>query len=172
MPHIPNARRLRVTRADRDILLAWQEGVHLTTSTGLEIDELRDLVTADRIELAAALRIRGDQALAASSNRDAISRYYYSMYHCLRAATFHTYGGDDHQSHNDLPRRLPTTFPNRAIWANELKDARERRNSADYDPYPKSEPSWYTIATNLQSQARDLLRVTRAYLRARGCRYL
>ena len=43
------------------------------------------------------------------------------------------------------------------VWSNKLKDARERRNAADYDPYPKSEEAWRHTAESLLPDARALI---------------
>jgi uncharacterized protein (UPF0332 family) len=99
-----------------------------------------------------------------------ISRAYYAMYHSLRAVAYIYHGGDDHQQHSDLPQRLPSDFPDVAIWGNQLKSAREYRNQADYDPYPKSIAYWRDIAQLVDSDSKVLLPLTRNYLRSKGCR--
>ena len=80
--------------------------------------------------------------------------------------------GDDFEEHQTLPGKSPDDLPDRAMWSNALKDARERRNAADYDPYPKSDGAWRDIATSLRTEARALSVVIRVYLRSKGCRYL
>lgn len=171
MPLIPAHNRLRIARANRELILAWAEGVHLEAVTGISLADLRQLVTSDRIQLAAAFATQGDRLMTATPAhfRDATSRFYYSMYHSMRAAVFFDHGGDDNQAHSELPRHTPRTFPDRDIWSNRLKSAREHRNSADYDPYPKSDMAWRGVATELQGHAHDLLRESRAFLRGVGC---
>lgn len=150
---------------------AWDEGVYLRTTTGRELADLRDTVVSDRVQFAALLLSRGNRLVASTPPhyRDAISRFYYSMYHAMRAAVYYDYGGDDHQAHSALPRSTPASFPDRELWSNRLKSARERRNGADYDPYPKAESAWRDSAVELQTQAEQLLRVTRRFLRDLGC---
>jgi hypothetical protein len=80
--------------------------------------------------------------------------------------------GDDRDDHLDLPKFQPKGFPKVELWQNRLKVAREARNRADYEAYPKTESAWYNDASDLCSQAEELLRLCRKHLRARGCTYL
>jgi hypothetical protein len=91
------------------------------------------------------------------------------MYHALRSAAYMHYGGDDHQEHSELPKKVPQDFPNHDFWANQLKSAREYRNQADYDPYPKSNAYWQSIATSVAADAANLMPIVTAYLRSKGC---
>lgn len=104
--------------------------------------------------------------------RDAVSRYYYSMYHAMRAVVFYVEYGDDYQAHSELPNRTPTDFTNASSWQNTLKDARERRNAVDYEPYPKSDAAIRKTAEAMRSQAADLIRESRSYLKIKGCSHL
>lgn len=104
--------------------------------------------------------------------RDAVSRFYYGMYHGLRAVSYHFHGGDDHEAHSELPRYVPAGFPDADLWSNRLKSARERRNSADYDPHPASPAAWRLIAEELETHATELIATVRHHLRAEGCQYL
>jgi len=79
---------------------------------------------------------------------------------------------DDHEKHSDLPKHIPGDFPNGPGWQNSLKDARERRNAADYDPYPRPTGHWEVDARRIQREAADLLAESRAYLLTKGCRFL
>ncbi len=36
--------------------------------------------------------------------RVAVGRYYYAMYHAMRAVVYFRTPGDDHEQHSDLPR--------------------------------------------------------------------
>ncbi len=74
--------------------------------------------------------------------RVAVGRYYYGMYHAMRAVVYFHVTGDDHEQHSVLPRSMPADFPDADFWKNALKDARLRRNEADYDPYPMSDVSF------------------------------
>ena len=91
------------------------------------------------------------------------------MYHSLRAATFFSYGGDDHEKHVELPLKLPHDFPDRANWENALKNARLERNKADYDPYPKREASFRDSAIVQIVVARSLPPIVGIYLKGKGC---
>ncbi len=91
------------------------------------------------------------------------------MYHAMRAAAYLSYGGDDHESHSELPKKVPDDFPDQALWKNDLKDARLARNAADYDPYPRGRKSWEARALAMKVRADNLIRETRTYLRGQGC---
>lgn len=171
MPTIPTALRGRVTRAEKGLVEAWREGVSLEQRTGQTIDNLRHLVTVDRLTLARATKLRADHMMDMQPPhyRDAISRYYYAMYHAARATTYFHHGGDDFEGHSTLPAHLPGDFPNRVTWSNLLKDARERRNEADYEPYPKSNGAWRSVAIALQGNAVTFMSEARLYLKAKGC---
>ncbi|MBI1927864.1 hypothetical protein HYR99_26945 [Candidatus Poribacteria bacterium] len=101
--------------------------------------------------------------------RNAISRYYYSMYHAMRACVFVFHGGDDYQEHSKLQSHIPNDFPTGSNWKNILKNARELRNRADYEPYPKSNTTWKQYALSLKNDADLFLSSTRTYLQNKGC---
>jgi hypothetical protein len=152
----------------------WTEGVFLEGDTGRTLDELRDRAASDRLALAAACIRRAAAMMRARPPmyRDAVSRSYYAMYHAWRAVAFYVHGGDDHQEHKRLPDFDPPGLGNSALWQNRLKDAREARNRADYRAYPKAETAWQREAQLRQAHAIELVRLCRAYLKVRGCRYL
>ena len=77
--------------------------------------------------------------------------------------------GDDYEQHSKLPRNIPDDFPSGPIWQNILKDARDVRNRADYEPYPKSNTAWNFNALNLKKNADQLLSTSRNYLQTKGC---
>jgi uncharacterized protein (UPF0332 family) len=170
----PPTSLLRLSKAEKKLIGAWREGVHLESSTGRSLEELRQRSTADRWGLARAFRRQGDRMIAAQPPlyRDALSRFYYSMYHAMRAVVFFAEGGDDHQEHKKLPAYTPTDFPQAPLWQNALKDARTKRNAADYDAYPKSEKAYRAGALELQTKAQELEKLSRAYLIAKGCAHL
>ncbi|MEV8420029.1 HEPN domain-containing protein [Streptomyces niveus] len=129
---------------------------------------------ADRIALAEDFLTTADRLMRSRPPefRSAISRYYYSMYHAFRAVAYFNEGGDDKESHSALPGAVPRDFPDSAIWQNELKDARSRRNAADYDPYPILPAAWRDVAKDLQSKTPTLLALAGSYLKKRGCKHL
>jgi len=162
---------LRVSKAKAKELKLWKEGVGLEQQLGQQFPALCARATKDRIELASHF-LRTGKRLSKNNgplNRSAISRFYYSMYHAARAVTFHQRHGDDHEKHSQLPMSIPDDFPQRAIWGNELKNARELRNAADYDPYPKSDASWFGDVQYLEQQATGLMKECVLYLRNKGC---
>ncbi len=161
----------RFAEAKKKMLDDWGEGVSIAARSGHSLEELRHRVVVDRVALAAGCRARGARLLQVDPPlyRDAISRFYYSTYHSFRAVVFFRFGGDDHEKHSDLPSHLPPDFPGLEIWANDLKSARETRNAADYDLYPKAEGAWRADALLLQTTAKDALSAARVYLRTKGC---
>jgi len=160
----------RVTTAPKKLIDGWKEGRHLETESTHTLDELLARVASDRIGLARSL-LRDAERLAAQQPplyRASVSRGYYAMYHAMRAAAFVYHGGDDHQEHKILPTKAPGDMTDQDKWSNKLKDARERRNQADYDPYPKSERAWRGIAHAVLPDARAFIVEVRSYLRAKG----
>lgn len=169
----PKERLLRISKATKSTIQGWAEGVQIETSTGRPISELTDRASADRLALSRSFLKDGEamMALTPALYRSAISRFYYSMYHAMRAVSYYRHGGDDHERHSVLPGHTPVDFPNQAIWQNALKNARDYRNAADYDPYPKSSASWGTTAQSLATDAKGLLEESRRYLRLKGSRF-
>lgn len=165
---------LAVSKAGKADLSAWGRGIHLEASTGRTLEELRHRVVADRIVLAASLRVDGVACATESTGayRSAVSRFYYCIYQAGRAVVYFQKGGDDHQEHSSLPGQLPGDFPDRNRWLNAMTGARLDRNRADYDPYPKSPRAWRGTALSWQAVATDFLATCRAYLRLKGCSYV
>lgn len=168
---IDTQRLLRVGLAKAKDQSAWLEGISLEKTARQTIDELRRRVVIARLSLAKDMRAYSAFALGASKpmHRLVISRSYYCMYHAMRSVAYIYYGGDDHQQHSDLPQKIPNDFPDHAMWGNQLKSAREYRNQADYDPYPKSASYWKAIATSVSADANKLMPVVVTYLRDKGC---
>lgn len=162
---------LRISKASQKGLTAFRDGVYITSVTTRTIDDLRDQACADRLRLAEDFAQVGDRLMRArpSQYRSAIGRYYYSMYHSMRAAVFYMYDGDDHQRHDALPGHTPSDFPSAALWENRLKNARGHRNDADYDPYPAYGGEFRQPALDLQAQAHALSPLVRTYLQGKGC---
>jgi len=171
MRRLPDARLLRVSKATKREIAAWVEGKNLSDSAAATIADLEQDVCVHRYRLARLHFSHGNQLLrnTAPSYRGAISRYYYSIYNGLRACAYIYHHGDDHEQHSDLPKHLPRDFPNVAQWQNALKDAREIRNRADYDPYPRRHSSFQTDAMQLSSNASGALPLVKSYLQSKGC---
>lgn len=171
MPHFASSTALRrVATAQKKLIDGWKEGRHLERESSHTLEELLARVAADRIGLARSL-LRDAERLAAQHPplfRASVSRGYYAMYHAMRAAAFVFHGGDDHQEHKALPTKAPADMPEPDKWSNKLKDARERRNQADYDPYPKSELAWRGFASAILPDAKALIVEVRTYLRTKG----
>ena len=164
-------RLVRVGKACAGIIQSWKEGVDLQQQSGKPIDDLCLEVASGRWRLAYDMRAAANGCLARKVPlvRDAISRYYYALYHAMRAAAFVYHQGDDHESHKALPGKVPVDFPNHPYWSNQLKSARDYRNRADYDPYPRGTRHWHPIAVLLKSDADKLLPAARTYLIGKGC---
>lgn len=165
---------LRISRSKKSTIESFSEGVLLEHSSNHTIDELRHRATADRLRLAEHFLAAGDVLMKSrpTQYRHAIGRYYYSMYHAMRAVVYFMHGGDDHEQHVILPSKTPRDFVDHAVWQNNLKDARTRRREADYDPYPAAKLSWRRSANDLSLQAPELIRLSRDYLKMKGCQYL
>lgn len=163
--------RLRVSQAKKSLITNWGEGVFIEAETGQTVTQLLHRATVDRFELALDFRRRSRQLFTPPANnyRDAVSRLYYAMYHAARAVVFFANRGDDNQDHQVLPASIPADFPNTAIWANRLKTARDNRNRADYDPFPRGGAFWRLLASNLSNEVDDFIVVARQYLRGKGC---
>ena len=162
---------LRVGKASKKVLDFYSEAAHLTSLTSKTISQLCEQVCVDRLIMADRLVLTGDKLMRTRpvEYRSAVSRYYYAMYHSVRAVVYYAHGGDDHQAHSTLPSNLPKDFPSHSIWLNDLKDARSFRNDADYDPYPFADSDWKPVAADLATKAPLLAKEARLYLRKKGC---
>jgi uncharacterized protein (UPF0332 family) len=173
MPKIlPRKRFLRVSMAASDTIKSWKEGISLAQDSGQTLDKLMAKVAADRLAFAYSQYAHARKLMKSTPGlyRSAISRYYYAMYHAVRACVFISNSGDEYEAHSILPSHIPPNFdPTGRDWQGVLKSARFDRNRADYEPYPKNNGAWRKTAMALQSDAADLLKVARLYLRGKGC---
>jgi len=165
------AQLLRLSKSNQKQLKAFRDGVYITSTTGRSLDDLRDQATSDRLDFAEACLSVGNKLMRTRpiEYRAAIGRFYYAMYHAMRATVFYANDGDDYQRHETLPQHTPSDFPSNAVWENRLKNARGYRNDADYDPYPIAAVDFSVAAKDLQGHAHTLLLIVRTYLRAKGC---
>ncbi len=164
----------RVSEASQKLRANWNEGISLEGRSGHTLDELRHRSVADRLALAqdARRRARLLHTLNPPMHRDAISRYYYSLYHAFRAVAYFVNDGDDYEEHSRLPTGIPDDFGNADEWRNRLKHARLTRNRADYNAYPKSDAAWRTDCERIAIMASTSIAACRNYLSGKGCRYL
>lgn len=144
-------------------------------AAGHSVASMRGLAARDRIQLANGFLATGDALVRravrqseAASARSAISRYYYAMFQAARAVVFIAHQGDDHNDHQELPKRLPDQFPQRTHWVNQLKSARIARNDADYGPYPKSLSGWLAQARQIGGDAHDFVALADGHLTTMG----
>lgn len=159
---------LRFRKAQVHLL---KNGVRLQAIGGAAIDDLLLRASADRLALAhyfleAAAKLR---RMRPGSFRNSTSRSYYSIYHAARTVPFVFHAGDDHQDHKDLHNGIPDEFPDFERWRNDLKEARLRRNEADYDPYPRPDAEFADVSKVQLRVATDFLHVAEQYLRGKGC---
>ena len=166
---LPRARLVRISKSQKEVINNWTEGVSLQNDSGRTIPELMRLVSGDRWCLACEHRRQANRLRRIFMYRSAVSRYYYAMYHAMRACIYISHGGDDHEKHLDLPKNIPSNFDPAVNWQNKLKDARELRNDSDYSPYPKSDLAWRVAANNLKVDTDRLLSLSRRYLKSKGC---
>ena len=143
----------------------------LQNDSGQVISQLISDAAANRWRFAYEHRHNANKLLKSKPPlyRSAISRYYYSMYHAMRACVFVSHQGDDHKQHSKLPQYKLGGFPPDFDWQNILKNARVLRNRADYEPYPKSNIAWKQDAFDLKTDADLFLSTARAYLQTKGC---
>ena len=167
---LPDKRLIRLTEATNKQINGWKEGVSLQKDSGRTIPELMSKAAADRWHFAYEHRHNANKLLKSKPPlyRSAISRFYYSMYHAMRACVFASHQGDDYEQHGALPKYVLNDSSFDFNWQNILKDARELRNRADYDPYPKSNTAWKQDALDLKKDADLFLSTTRAYLQKKG----
>src|SRR5882724_3495972 len=131
MPRIlANDRLLRISQAKSPRVSDWKEGVSIEQASRRTVLELTALVAAHRWQLAFEHRKHANKLMRCSPPlyRCAVSRYYYAMYHALRACAYVFHNGDDHEAHSTLPQHLPADFAVGENWEGKLKDARLIRN--------------------------------------------
>ncbi len=117
---------VRVSKAKNSDLKLWREGATLVTQSGSSIEDLLLLAAAARWQFATSLRREGMRALRVKPPmyRVAVGRFYYAMYHALRAVLFVEYDGDDFEEHRTLPTKAVNVIPAASQWQNRLKNAR------------------------------------------------
>jgi uncharacterized protein (UPF0332 family) len=168
-------RRLqRVSTRDKETLEKFREGESLSTAFGKSFEDVRHQAAADRLKLGEHF-IRVANRMSNASRHDwraVIGRYYYAMYHSMRAVSFYSHGGDDHQAHAKLPQMIPNDFPSRTLRANELRDARTQRNEADYDLFPSGSPHFRRNAIALAPTAAQFVLECRVYMKQKGCKFV
>src|ERR1700682_5615167 len=124
---LPDERLLRVTQAKKTIVDQWNEGVLLESRSTRSVSQLVLLAAADRLKLALNHRRHANRHFSVPLYRSAVSRYYYAMYHALRACVYVSHGGDDHQGHTELPQHIPADFAPGEDWQTKMKSARVTR---------------------------------------------
>ncbi len=171
----PELRRrlLRVGTAEKKTIDNFLEGASHTLAFGQSIDDILKQAAIDRLKLGQQfLRVAGRISNTSRPDwRSVIGRHYYAMYHSMRAVAYFAHGGDDYQEHNKLPSGVPGDFPERDLRANELKDARSRRNEADYDLYPGGTPYFRRNARSLAPVAIRFVDECQQYLGRKGCEF-
>lgn len=164
-------RLLRITKLDRKTVGVLKEGISIEASLSRSIQDAMFQTVADRLDLADEFLNMADALMRSRHDlyRAAIARYYYSMYHAMRAASYQHFEGDDHESHSDLSSKgVPPDFPGHALAQNTLKDARLRRNEADYEQYPRNHTHFKSQARSLQVAAKTFVTTARQYVSSKG----
>ncbi|MGY3585864.1 uncharacterized protein (UPF0332 family) [Bradyrhizobium sp. USDA 4341] len=136
MPKLPDKHRLLFTKSTMDAIGKMGYGIHLSSQSGFTLDQLIENACRDRFHLAQGF-LKAARSVLIQPNQNCrigLARAYYAMYHAARSVVFFVHKGDDHESHQDVPKHLPKDFVDRAHWENEIKTARLERNRADYDP--------------------------------------
>jgi hypothetical protein len=160
-----------ITKYRKTQLTLLKNGARIEHVCADTISNLILVASADRFRLAQEFFFSAQRMvrLRPPMQRNAISRSYYGMYHAARAVAYLHHEGDDHEGHNDLHKGLPDDFPDVNLWKNALKDARLRRNEADYDPYPPDDKAFRQHGRSQIIIADKFISEAEAYLRARGC---
>ena len=164
-------RLLRVSKlTSRDLALV-REGPSLEVALTRPLADIVDQVVSDRLHLAEQFLDMADRMSRSRSDlaRPAIARYYYAMYHAMRAVSYSALPGDDHESHSTLFQKgVPSDYPDAATARNALKDARLLRNEADYDPYPQNTSYFRQQMKQLSPIAVAFVATARKYLSSKG----
>jgi uncharacterized protein (UPF0332 family) len=167
IPRLRRAAQATIKEIER-----WKEGADLVRHHASAIHDIVLEAACDRWRLACKHHSGGNKLLQIEppQYRSAISRFYYSMYHAMRACVYLFHEGDDHQEHSKLPQYIPADFPG-TDWQQILKDARLARNIADYDPYPMmGRGGWKKQALDLRRRASQLIMESKTYLKSKGCK--
>ena len=164
-------RFLRVSEANKEMIQNWKEGISLQATLRKDISDILKVTAIDRWKLANLHKTHANRLMTKNFHqyRTAVSRYYYAMYHAMRACIFIYHQGDDYESHSNIPNGIPPDFPSAAIWKIKFKDARLTRNKADYEPYPKTDKAWRSRALQIKQDADDLIKISKIYLQNKGC---
>lgn len=164
----------RVSKAPSRTLELWKEGVTIEAALSRPLDDVMAQTVADRLDLADDFIAMAERLMRSrfDMSRPAIARYYYAMYHSMRAASFQSLGGDDHEQHTVLSQKgVPNDYPNPSLASNELKNARLLRNEADYEQYPKASSYFKAAAKDLRPVALAFVQSSRHYVTSKGNPY-
>lgn len=91
------------------------------------------------------------------------------MYHAARSVVFLNHKGDDFEDHDKVANNLPRDFPGIERWQNDFKEARLKRNEADYEPYPTKDSAFSSVSIALLNSSEEFSVVCSSYLRGQGC---
>jgi uncharacterized protein (UPF0332 family) len=166
-PAVREKALLRISTSTNRDMRYWAEATHLA-ATFSTIEDAANEAIQDRFELAKRFFNAANTLKSQNLYRDAISRYYYCVYHAFRCVAFFANNGDDFQEHNKLHTSVPRDFPQQVDWQNDIKSCRLTRNSADYEMYPKTDVSWQPEATAMATIATNAISATRSYLTSKG----
>lgn len=164
----------RITKAPKNTLVLLREGISIESALARQLDDAMDQTVADRLDLADEFLDMAERLYRSKfdMSRPAIARYYYAMYHAMRAVSFQFLGGDDHEQHTVLPAKgVPSDYPGKDLASNELKDARTLRNEADYEQYPITRSYFESAAKDLRPKALAFVKTARQYVTSKGNPY-
>lgn len=163
---------LRLQKFSKNQINLLQNGVRLVGISGKQIDDLLRDASEARFRLAKRF-LRSSKHLAGHKpvlHRDVVSRSYYAVYHAARAVAFLTQPGDDYEHHDKVANGLPNDLPDVELWRNKIKDARLKRNEADYEPFMNCDPTFRVASAETMKIATEFLGVCTTYLRGKGCK--
>jgi uncharacterized protein (UPF0332 family) len=163
---------LKLQKFNKNQINLLQNGVRLVGVAGRPIEDLLRDASSARFKLAKSF-LRSSNRLISHKpalHRDVVSRAYYAIYHSARAVSFLTHPGDDYEHHDKVASGLPSDLSNVEVWRNKIKDARLKRNEADYEPFLSSDPTFRKASLATNKLAVEFVGVCAIYLKGKGCR--
>ena len=148
-----------------------KEGPSIESELSRQVDDVMAQTVADRLALADEFLDMAERLhrMRSDMSRPAIARYYYAMYHAMRAASYQYLGGDDYEQHTVLSAKgIPQDYPNKLFAANELNYARSLRNEADYEQYPVARSYFKAEVKTLRPIAIAFVKSARLYVTSKG----
>ena len=162
---------LKLQKLNRHQINLLQNGVRPVGVSGKQIDDLLREASAARFQLArwflrAPNNSRRTSPFSIGTRYRGLTTLSIMRPEQLRSS----HPGDDYERHDKVANGLPLDLPDVELWRNKIKDARLKRNEADYEPFMNSNPSFRLASAAITKAATEFLAVCSTYLRGKGCR--